>query len=209
MLRPPLAMFVALYLLVFAVCAIAPYDRAVWWAENMPILLLVAGIVAVDRYHPFSIPSFVFMAFLVVMHTIGGHFTFARVPFDFVTETFGFERNHYDRIAHFTVGFYAYPLAEILLRQRLVNSVVVLALFPICAIFTVAGLYEIFEWRFALLADPDAGIAVLGSQGDVWDAQKDILADGLGAIFATAVFFLTNRDCLRKGQSPPGLSQPE
>jgi putative membrane protein len=62
-------------------------------------------------------------------------------------------------------------------------------MFPICFILAVAGVYEIFEWGYAVSADPTAGAAVLGSQGDVWDAQKDILADGLGAITAMIVFY--------------------
>ncbi len=181
------------YLLLFGICAIGPYGRAVWWAENLPIIVLVGAIIWMRRYHQFTHLSYLFMSFLIVMHTIGGHYTFERVPFGLVTEMFGFERNHYDRLAHFSVGFYAYPIAEILLKKRLVSSAVVLAMFPIFAIFTVAGAYEVFEWIYAISADASAGIAVLGSQGDIWDAQKDILADGLGSLCAVAVFFYVNR----------------
>lgn len=187
------------YLTLFAICAIEPYDRAVWWAENMPIILLVMVILATHPWHKLSGISYAFMSVLVVLHTIGGHYTFERVPFSLVTETFGFERNHYDRIAHFSVGFYAYPITEVLLKKRLVTSRAVLAMFPVFAIFTVAGVYELFEWQYALSADPNAGSAVLGSQGDQWDAQKDILADGLGALFAMVVFFWVNRRDLQKG----------
>ena len=181
------------YLLLFGVCAIAPYDRAVWWAENIPIILLVGMVVWMNRYHRFTPLSYLFMSVLIVLHTIGGHYTFERVPFGLVTELFGFERNHYDRMAHFSVGFYAYPIAEILLKKRSVSAPAVLALFPVFAIFTVAGCYEIFEWIYAISADPGAGIAVLGSQGDIWDAQKDILADGLGSILAVTIFFYVYR----------------
>jgi putative membrane protein len=130
---------------------------------------------------------------LIVLHTIGGHFTFERVPFDWITQLFGFERNHYDRLAHFSVGFYAYPIAEILLMKKMVRSRAVLYLFPIFTIFAVASGYEIIEWWYAISADPSAGAAVLGSQGDVWDAQKDMLADALGAVLATVVFAMLNR----------------
>ena len=108
--------------------------------------------------------------------------------FDWVTDLFAFERNHYDRIAHFSVGFYAYPLAEILWRRRLVSSAWILYLFPLTVIMAVAAGYEVLEWLYAISADADAGIAVLGSQGDQWDAQKDILADTLGAIVALVLF---------------------
>jgi putative membrane protein len=188
-----LNLFLGGYLALFAICAIEPYDRVVWWAENIPIMVLVVVILLTNRYHQFSPFSLFLMSFLLVLHTIGGHFTFERVPFSFVTELFGFERNHYDRMSHFSVGFYAYPIAELLLAKRLVSSRVVLLLFPVFTIFTVAGVYEVFEWQYAMAADPTAGSAVLGSQGDIWDAQKDILSDGLGSVFAICLFFVLNR----------------
>jgi putative membrane protein len=181
------------YIVLFTALGITPYDRAVWWAENTPILLLVTVLVVLYRWHRSSPLAYVLMACLVYLHTIGGHYTFERVPFDFVTRTFGFHRNHYDRVAHFSVGFYAFGIAELLLAKRLVNSKVILFLFPVFAIATLACAYEIFEWWYAVHAEPSAGIAVLGSQGDVWDAHKDMLADVLGALFATALFWLTCR----------------
>ncbi|MHC4945513.1 MAG: DUF2238 domain-containing protein, partial [Planctomycetota bacterium] len=139
---------------------ISPYDRGVWWAENLPIMILVIVLVIIHFYQKFSALSYFLMACLVILHTIGGHYTFERVPFGFVTDLFGFERNHYDRVAHFSVGFYAFPIAELLLRRKLVTSRWILFLFPIFTIFTVAGIYEIFEWLYALSAESDKGTAV-------------------------------------------------
>ena len=180
------------YALLFGYLAIAPFDRVIWFTENFPIVLLMAFIAWLHRNHVFSPLSYLAMSVLVVLHTIGAHFTFAKVPFAVVTELFDFERNHYDRLAHFSVGFYAYPIAELLMKKRLVNSIIILLLFPFFAILGVAALYEVFEWQFALLADPDAGLAVLGTQGDVWDAQKDIMADTLGALLAIVVYGALN-----------------
>ena len=182
-----------LYALVFTLCAIAPYDRSVWWAENIPVLIVVGALAWLSRLHRFSNTSYILMSVFIILHTIGGHYTFARVPFDWVTELFGFERNHYDRIAHFSVGFYAYAIAEVLMVRRLVHTRWIAALFPVFAIASLAGAYEIFEWQYAVSADPQAGIAVLGSQGDIWDAQKDMLADTLGAILVTICFFYQHR----------------
>lgn len=127
---------------------------------------------------------------LIYLHTIGGHYTFSNVPFDFVSNLFGFERNHFDRVAHFTVGFYAFAVAELLYVRRLVTHNFLLFTYPIFVIATVAMTYEIIEWIYAASSNPEAGLAYLGSQGDIWDAQKDILADTLGAILATTIFFL-------------------
>jgi putative membrane protein len=191
-------LLLCLYIAVFIACAISPYDRAVWWAENIPIMLIVLCLAVIYRYYRFTPTSYVLMTFLIIIHTIGGHYTFERVPFGWVTQLFGFERNHYDRMGHFTVGFYAYPIAEVLLARKLVRSRWLLFLFPVFAIFTVAGAYEIFEWQYAVMADESAGIAVLGSQGDIWDAQKDMTADALGSFAAMALFAITQRRSLKQ-----------
>lgn len=182
-----------LYVVLFTALAVNPYDRTVWTIENIPILLIVLILVFTYNKFEFSDTSYILMSFLIYLHTIGGHYSFARVPFDFVTNLFGFERNNFDRLAHFTVGFYAYAIAELLHKKKLVNSKVVLLLFPLFFIMSLAAGYELFEWQYAVLSDSTAGIEILGSQGDIWDAQKDILSDTLGAITALGLFWIFNR----------------
>ncbi|MDD2220299.1 MAG: DUF2238 domain-containing protein [Desulfoplanes sp.] len=179
-----------LYLILFALLGYAPHDRGVWIAENLPIICIVAGLALTFNTFRFSDLAYVLMSVLIILHTIGAHYTFARVPFDLVTNLFDFSRNHFDRISHFSVGFYAYGAAELLLRKRWVTSRTILALFPLFFIFTVAGGYEILEWLFVLVMAPDAGTAFLGVQGDPWDAQKDMLADVLGGAAALILFWI-------------------
>lgn len=182
------------YLALFTWAAIEPYDRATWWAENIPIVLIALTLVVLYwRGIVFSPASYVLMSVLLYMHTIGGHYTFERVPFGFVTGLFNFERNHYDRIAHFSVGFYAYPIAEMLVRTKAVRSRLVLFLFPVFTIAFVAMSYELIEWWYAAVEGGESGAAFLGSQGDIWDAQQDMLADTLGALAATGLFFARKR----------------
>lgn len=181
------------YLIYFAILAVKPFNRDVWWAENIPILAIVVFLVVTYRWFRFTNTAYVMMSVLVFLHTLGGHYTFERVPFDFITNLFHFERNHFDRIAHFSVGFYAYPVVEYVHRRGLSRSKTLVTLFGIFAIFAVAAIYEIIEWLYAVLSDPVAGIAFLGSQGDIWDAQKDMLADGLGSIMAVALFLFWHR----------------
>lgn len=183
-----------LYAALFAVLGIEPYARDVWWAENLPILgIVVTLVVLYARGVRFSTTAYVLMSVLVYLHTIGGHYTFARVPFDWFNDLFGFERNMYDRVAHFSVGFYAYPIAEYIESRGVTRSSVFRTLFALFSIVTLAAFYELFEWWYAVSADPDAGIEVLGSQGDIWDAQKDILADTLGAVAALVFYALRRR----------------
>jgi putative membrane protein len=197
----PLFLLLA-YLVQFTLLGITPYDRSVWWAENLPILLIVLTLVLSYRYHAFSNTAYLLMSCLVFLHTIGGHYTFERVPFGFITDLFGFSRNHFDRLAHFTVGFYAFAIAELLLTRNLVASRTVLYLFPLSIIIAVAASYEIFEWIYAVSADATAGAAVLGSQGDPWDAQKDMLADTLGAVSALLLFYRVYSNPLRAPARP-------
>ena len=89
----------------------------------------------------------------------------------------GTTRNNYDRIAHFAIGLNSYMLAELFLRKRWVSGRVTASVFAVVSIVAMAGLWEIVEWIGAVWDGGDAGLAFLGSQGDVWDAQKDMLAD--------------------------------
>jgi putative membrane protein len=133
------------------------------------------------------------MSVLIFLHTLGGHYTFEKVPFDWFTNFFGLERNNYDRIAHFSVGFYAYPIAEWLRARNLVSNKFLLFTYPVFVIATVAMSYELVEWIYAAKSAPEAAQAYLGSQGDIWDEQKDMLADTLGAICAVIFFAFTRR----------------
>jgi putative membrane protein len=182
------------YLLLFAACAIAPYDRAVWWAENLPIVAVVAALVIMHvRGIRLSNLGYAFASVLLFLHTIGGHYTFERVPFELVTHALGTSRNHYDRIAHFSVGFYAFGMAELLETRGLVTKRWIACTYGVFTIGSIAAIYEIIEWLYAALEGGSAGAAFLGSQGDVWDAQKDMLADLLGACFAVSVYALRRR----------------
>ncbi|KAF0234705.1 MAG: hypothetical protein FD177_542 [Desulfovibrionaceae bacterium] len=186
-----------LFSVFWIVLAVSPVSRDVWWAENIPVLMVCAFLAATYRRFRFSGLAYTFMAVWLFLHTVGGHYTFANVPFGWVTDLFGFERNHFDRIAHFSVGFYAFALAEYLQRKRLAHPVVVLA-FSLASVMALACAYEIVEWWYAVLVGGDAGVEFLGSQGDPWDAQKDMFADTLGAVFALAVFAARERRGLFK-----------
>jgi len=180
------------FVFFWAVLAIAPASRAVWWAENIPVVAVFALLALTFRRFRFSNTAYALMAVWLFWHTIGGHYTFANVPFGFITETFGFERNHFDRIGHFSVGFYAFAFAELLQRKGWAARGLCYA-FGLLAIMAVAAGYEIIEWWYAVLEGGDAGIEFLGSQGDIWDAQKDMLADTLGAVFALLLYRLNEK----------------
>jgi len=201
--RFPLFLFSA-YALLFIALGIKPRDRAVWWAENIPIVMLAATLaIMYAKRIRLSNLGYAFASVLLFLHTIGGYYTFEHVPFGFVTKLFGFQRNHYDRVAHVSVGFYAFGIAELLIVRKLVTRPWVAYLFAIFCIGTVAALYEIIEWLYAAVEGGSAGAAFLGSQGDIWDAQKDMLCDISGAMFAVLVFVVVRAATAHAAASPP------
>lgn len=182
-------LLLVIYLVEFVVLGMHPAERGTWWAENVPIFLLVLALVVLYlRGVRFSNLAYLLMSVLIFMHTVGGHYTFEKVPFDWFNNLFGFKRNMYDRVAHFSVGFYAYAIIELTDRYDTIRNRAISYVFPLCVIGTVAMTYELIEWVYAEVAGGDAGAAFLGSQGDIWDAQKDMLADTSGAVFALLLY---------------------
>ena len=167
------------------------YDIQVWWTEFLSMAVLVAILVLTYREFRFSNIAYFIMFLWCILQIIGAQYTFERVPFDFVTNLFGFERNHYDRLAHFMVGCGGFAICELAYRKKWVSGKGMAAFFGIVFIMALANFWELVEWIYAEIDGGSAGLAFLGSQGDVWDAQKDMLMDTLGAILGSGLFYLT------------------
>lgn len=182
-----------IFLAVVAWSACGPADWHVWWMEMVWVLGVFAVLAATFRRFRFSNAAYGLVFIWLALHTVGAHYTFEHVPMDWLKELLGTTRNHYDRIAHFCIGLNSYMLAELYLRRRWVSGAVVAAVFGVVSIVAMAGVWEVIEWVWADWDGGDAGIAFLGSQGDVWDAQKDILCDTLGAIAAAIPFAILAR----------------
>ncbi|RZU47503.1 putative membrane protein [Fluviicoccus keumensis] len=180
------------FVVFFAALGIAPVSRQVWIAEVTPVILVFLLLVGTARHYRFSNTAYGLMGFWLFWHTVGGHYTFANVPFGFITDLIGATRNHFDRVGHFSVGFYAFAIIELLVKKfRL--PLVFACLFGLFSIMSIAAGYEIIEWWYAAADGGTAGAEFLGSQGDVWDAQEDMLADTLGALFAIGWYLLVHR----------------
>jgi putative membrane protein len=169
--------------------AIRPYNEHDWWLE---IATPVAGyllLAASCRRFRFTSIAYRLMFLEAVVLIIGAHYTHERVPlFDWIAAEVGSTRNDYDRLAHFAVGFLlVIPARELLFRLSPLRGRWLWAI-SFTVILAWAAFYEIFEWWIAVVAAPDVGVAYLGSQGDPWDAQKDMLLDGLGAVAGLLTF---------------------
>ena len=183
----------AVYIVFFIVLGISPVSREVWIAEVTPVVLVFIFLGATFTKFRFSNVAYALLSIWIFWHTVGGHYTFAHVPFGWVSELIGSERNHFDRIGHFVVGFYAFAMAEWLLRKNYCALKLALC-FSLFFIMSVAAAYEIIEWWYAVAEGGDAGVEFLGSQGDIWDAQKDMLSDTLGAITSLILFYFIRPD---------------
>ena len=182
--------------------AIAPRDRADWALENALVVAFVPALVASMRWFPLSRLSWTLILAFLSLHTVGAHYTYAEVPYDAWSEALlgvklndllGLERNSFDRLVHFSYGLLlAYPMRELFLRVADARGFWGYFL-PLDLTLSTSALFELFEWAAAELFGGDLGIAYLGSQGDIWDAQKDMALAGLGAAIAMTATLLVNR----------------
>ncbi len=145
-----------------------------------------------QRLH-LSNASYIFIALFVILHTIGAHYTYAKMPVGLWAKDFlGFSRNHADRVAHFGFGFLlAFPVRELLLRVSGIRRGWSFWL-PPAIILAISGFFEILESIVAEIVAPGKGVEWLGGQGDEWDAQNDMLSALLGSLTMMAAVLLTN-----------------
>lgn len=181
------------FTLVWLWAAWKPLFPADWLLENYLVFIFVPMIILTGRYFKLSNFSYTLITIFMILHVIGSHYTYGHVPFgDTLGEWFGSDRNMYDRLVHFAFGFLlAYPIREIFVRVTKVKGLWGYYL-PFDVALSFSAIYEIVEWLTAVNVDAAAGIAFLGAQGDIWDAQKDMGLAGLGAILAMAIIFTLN-----------------
>jgi len=188
----------ALLAALFIWSGVTPFDRGVWYVEMTSVLIVFFALVFTFKKFRFSFASYAIISIWLAMHAVGAHYSFELVPFDYFTDFFGFERNHYDRVAHFAIGLNAYGVAEFVLRKKFVNTAGAAAFFGVLFIMAMANAWELIEWAYAEIDGGKVGAAFLGSQGDIWDAQKDMLCDTLGAILSGAIFARFGHKALSK-----------
>jgi putative membrane protein len=187
--------------LLWVVLAIHPHDRKDWLLENALAVAATALLVGLRRRLVFSRVSYTLIFLFMCLHQVGAHYTYAEVPYDrwfaaLTGRTFnslvGWERNNFDRIVHFTYGFFlAYPIREIFLRVANVRGFWGYFL-PLDLTMSTSMIYELMEWAAAEAFGGDLGQAYLGTQGDIWDAHKDMALASLGAFLAVLLIAAIN-----------------
>jgi putative membrane protein len=189
-----------------ALSAVGVEDRTTWLLEVFPIFIAVPLLLATARRFPLTplVYRLVFVHALILM--LGGHYTYAKVPLGFwLQDAFHLARNHYDRLGHFAQGFVPAIVArEVLLRRSPLRPGKWLFFLVACVCLSVSACYEFVEWAAAVLGGSSAD-AFLGTQGDVWDTQWDMLMALVGAVTAQLLLSRVHDRQLARlsGETPP------
>ena len=176
-----LSLFI-LYITIWFYLAINPWYRDDWLLENILVFAALPILIWSDRRFDFSNKS-VWMLFLFfVLHAIGAHYTYSEMPFfSPITDYFGFERNHYDRLIHFLFAFLLFlPFYELFSSFQRVKPIALYV--TVLFLIAVSGVYEVLEWVVTEVTHAELGTAFLGMQGDPWDPQKDMAATYIGIL---------------------------
>jgi putative membrane protein len=177
-----------------------------WRLENGLVAGFVVFLAATYRRLPLSRISYTLIFVFLCLHETGAHWTYSEVPYDdgwraltggTFNELVGWRRNNFDRLVHFSYGLLlAYPVREVFLRVANVRGFWGYFL-PLDVTMSTSMLYELIEWGAAATLGGTLGDAYLGTQGDVWDAQKDMAMATCGAIVSMTVTALINARCKR------------
>jgi putative membrane protein len=191
--RYPLALLVA-FVVIFLALGIAPWYRQDWLLENLLVFVAVPMLVVNYRRLRFSDFAYTGLFVFFVLHEIGAHYTYSEVPWrDGLAALTGGEsnppagRNHYDRFVHFAYGLLLMPAACELIDARMPPRGLWRWLIPVFFIMSHSVIYEMIEWIAAVIFGGELGVAYLGTQGDEWDAQKDMALATLGAVLGLFV----------------------
>lgn len=202
----------ATFVLAWTLAAIEPRFPRAWMLENLPVFAAVPLALLAHRSGRLSDRAWMQVTAFMLLHVYGSHYTYANTPLGFhLRDALHLSRNHYDRIAHFAFGLlFLRPMRELLgLPGSRARALVV----SVGMIGAASLLYEQLEWITATIADPAAGIAFLGVQGDVWDAQKDATCASVGSIVAVGVELLRRDELSRSrartaGRAAWGFARP-
>jgi len=184
---------VIVYAAWWVAMAVAPLDRSDWLLENVLVVLAIGLLVFTHKSFPLSRISYTCIFIFLLFHTLGSHYTYAKVPYQDWLPFLAGGRNQFDRMVHFLYGLLlAYPIREMFLRIGNVRGFWGYFL-PLDLTMSTSMLYELIEWGAAEAFGGDLGAAYLGTQGDVRDPHKDMALASLGALIAELITAFVNR----------------
>jgi len=198
------AILLSVFIVIWAALAIAPWYRQDWLLENLLVFIAVPLLAATSRSLRFSNHAYTCLFVFFVLHVIGAHFTYSEVPwrewFNVTGEgTTGNAagRNHYDRFVHFSYGVLMFPAVWELFAARANPQRIWRYVMPVTFLLSHSVVYEMIEWGAAEVFGGDLGAAYLGTQGDEWDAQKDMAMAAAGTLTGLLLTLVLSRIATR------------
>jgi putative membrane protein len=161
-----------------------------WALENTLVFFFLVTLVITYRKFRFSDLSYLAIFLFLCLHEWGAHYKYSDVPLgEWMKPWLHTQRNHYDRVCHFTFGLmFSYPMREIAIRALRVTGAWRYYL-PIECTLAVSAIYEMMEAGMASILSPERGEEFVGMQGDMWDSQEDMFMAGLGAAVAMTILY--------------------
>lgn len=165
--------------------------------QHVPTVIGLALLLAAVKTGSLGRVSFTCVVGFLWLHIIGARWIYTFVPYDdfaarltgrSLSDRFGWERNHYDRLVHAASGVLGVPPASELLQRFGGMKPLGAAVMAVSCVLSIGAIYEIFEWQIAMTFSPTQAEAYNGQQGDVWDPQKDLALAGIGAIISASLF---------------------
>jgi putative membrane protein len=175
-------LLIFLFFAGLAISAIKPHDYFTWILEVFPAIIGFVVLIITFKRFRFTYLTYILILAQCYILFIGGHYTYALVPaFNWIRDVFHQTRNNYDKVGHFFQGFVpAMIVREIFIRRHVIQKKVWLPVLVICVCTSISVLYELLEW-FVSINSGQAGDSFLGTQGDIWDTQSDMLFAMIGA----------------------------
>jgi putative membrane protein len=163
--------------------AINCHDYFTWILEVFPAIIGLLVLIFTFSRFKFTYFTYIMILFHCYILFIGGHYTYAQVPlFNWIKDVFHQSRNNYDKLGHFVQGFVpAIIIREIFIRLNIIQKKGWLAFLTVCVCMSISVSYEFLEW-FVSVSSGSSGDSFLGTQGDIWDTQSDMLFATIGAI---------------------------
>jgi putative membrane protein len=189
-------------LALFGLTCIKPPYPFDFTLEHIPTVVAIVTLVYLEQTVGISRFSYVLIITFFLLHVLGARTGYSNVPYDAwsqavfgttITDTFGFRRNHYDRLVHFAFGLLISVPAYRYLMRCLKLPPPWAATVSLMFIMAVGSLYEMAEWGVAMIFAPHTAERYNGQQGDLWDAHRDTLLAMVGALLALGGALLFGR----------------
>ncbi len=189
----------AIFVIILGWSAIHPVSYTEWLLETTPVILAIIAVFIVGRRYKLSNFSYTLLTIYFCLALLPGHYNVSKVPFgETLGQWFGSDRNMYDRLLHFSLGFLCFSTFYEICLQLITKKSLWSYLIPFGAVLSFSAIYEIVEWLAHLLVKPAASITFIGAQGDLWDPAKDMAIAAVGAILVAIILIIIDFRKLHK-----------